>query len=294
METAGRRPSPQRHDRVGVGVRGDRLPHQRGSHQTGARKRADENGPHVVSRKAGEHRASHAPHALCPAAQSGTKTGSDQTGSVIQFSSPQPQAAQALAEELMALASEQGFVFLLAQETFRRGWDMVEQGQGEEGMAQMHRGLTAMRVTGTEPRGFVNLALLANAYGKVGQPEEGLRLLAAALARMYKTDAFVYAAGLYRLTGELLLQQSKVQDRKTNDEEAERSFQHAIEIARKQQAKSLELRAVMSLTHLWQQQGKKDEARQMLAEIYGWFTEGFDTKDLQEAKVLLAELTEGV
>src|SRR2546428_13434396 len=89
METAGRRASPQRPDRGGVGVRGDRLPHQRGSHQTGAGKRTDENGPHVVSRKAGEHRASHAPHALCPAAQSGTKTGSDQTGRVIQFSSPQ-------------------------------------------------------------------------------------------------------------------------------------------------------------------------------------------------------------
>src|SRR6266436_2518718 len=101
METAGRRPSPQRHDRVGVGVRGARLPHQRGSHQTGAGKRTDENGPHVVSRKAGEHRASHAPHALCPAAQSGTKTGSDQTGSVIQFSSPH---GEAIAEAERALA----------------------------------------------------------------------------------------------------------------------------------------------------------------------------------------------
>jgi predicted ATPase len=101
-----------------------------------------------------------------------------------------------------------------------------------------------------------------------------------------------YEAELYRLQGELTLQ-SKVQGPKSQVEaEAEECFRRAIEIARRQQAKSLELRAVMSLSWLWQQQGKKDEARQLLAEIYGWFTEGFDTKDLQGAKALLAELAE--
>ena len=112
----------------------------------------------------------------------------------------------------------------------------------------------------------------------------------------------VYEAELYRLKGELTLQ-SKIQGPKSKvtcpqpltpnpqaEAEAEACFQQAIAIARRQQAKSLELRAVMSLSRLWQQQGKKEEARQLLAEIYGWFTEGFDTTDLQEAKALLKEL----
>jgi hypothetical protein len=111
-------------------------------------------------------------------------------------------------------------------------------------------------------------------------------------------------AELYRLKGQLTLQKLSVassQSSATNPQsptpnpqtEAEACFLKAIEVARKQQAKSLELRAVISLSRLWQQQGKKAEARQMLAESYGWFTEGFDTKDLQEAKALLEELTEG-
>jgi predicted ATPase len=98
-----------------------------------------------------------------------------------------------------------------------------------------------------------------------------------------------YEAELYRLKGELTLQQSGV---RSPESEAEACFYKAVEIARKQSAKSLELRAVMSLSRLWQQQGKKAEARQLLAEIYGWFTEGFDTKDLQEARALLDELAE--
>ena len=113
-------------------------------------------------------------------------------------------------------------------------------------------------------------------------------MLGEAMALLNKTEARDDAADLYRLQGELLLQ-SKAQDPKA-EEEAEACLHKAIEIARKQQAKSLELRAVVSLSRLWQRQGKKDEARQMLAEIYGWFTEGFDTKDLQEAKALLEML----
>jgi predicted ATPase len=100
-----------------------------------------------------------------------------------------------------------------------------------------------------------------------------------------------WEAELYRRKGELWFQ-SKVQDSKFKVEEAERYFYKAIEITRKQSAKSLELRAVMSLARLWQQQGKEGEARQILADIYGWFTEGFDTADLQEAKALLEELTD--
>ncbi len=146
------------------------------------------------------------------------------------------------------------------------------------------------------------LALLAEAYGKAGQVEEGLTVLAEALAAVDKNGERMYEAELYRLKGELSLQ-SGVRSPKSEitspqhpapssqaEAEAESCFLKAVEIARQQQAKLLELRAVMSLSRLWQQQGKKAEARQMLVEIYGWFTEGFDTKDLQEAKALLEEL----
>ena len=162
------------------------------------------------------------------------------------------------------------------------------------------------------------LALLAEAYGRGGQAGEGLTVVGEALAIVDKNEERWWEAELYRLKGELTLTQSSVQSlgssvptkqkakskrqkAKITDPrppipdphaEAEACFLKAIEIACKQQAKSLELRAVMSLGRLWQQQGKKEEARQMLAEIYKWFTEGFDTKDLQEAKALLDELSE--
>jgi predicted ATPase len=120
--------------------------------------------------------------------------------------------------------------------------------------------------------------------------EERFAALAEALAIVNKNGERMVEAELYRLKGELLLQ-SLVQGPQSTVEEAEDCFHKAIDIARHQSAKSLELRAVMSLSRLWQQQGKKEEARQMLADIYGWFTEGFDTKDLQEAKALLEALT---
>jgi len=128
-------------------------------------------------------------------------------------------------------------------------------------------------------------------YADVGEIGEGLSVLAEALAAVEKGGERWYEAELYRLKGTLTLQ-SKVQSLKSKvEEEAEECFRKAIEIARRQQAKSLELRAVMSLSRLWQQQGKKEEARQRLAEIYGWFTEGFDTVDLKEARTLLEELS---
>ncbi len=140
------------------------------------------------------------------------------------------------------------------------------------------------------------LALLAEAYGKGGQAEEGLSALSEALAVVDKTGERYYEAELYRLKGELTLKSevktSQNKSQASLESEAEECFLKAIEIARRQQAKSWELRAVISLARLWQQQGKKAEARQMLAEIYGWFTEGFDTADLQEAKALLDELAQ--
>jgi predicted ATPase len=169
-----------------------------------------------------------------------------------------------------------------------QGWALAEQGQVKESIAQMQQGLAALRAMGTAVNRAGDLALLAEAYGKAGLTEEGLSVLAEALDLVQKTGGRSEAE-LYRLKGQLTLQ-SKVSSPKSQVEEAEACFCKAIEIARRQQAKSLELRAVMSLSRLWQQQGKKDKARQMLAEIYSWFTEGFDTKDLQEAKALLKEL----
>jgi hypothetical protein len=141
-----------------------------------------------------------------------------------------------------------------------------------------------------------HLPILAAAYAKVGRVEEGLGVLAETLALVDKTGMREGEAGLYRLKGELSLQSKQVetsQDKskvKTNPEaEAEECFYKAIEVACRQSAKSLELRAVMSLSRLWQRQGTKEEARQLLAEIYNWFTEGFDTPDLQEVKALLEE-----
>ena len=211
------------------------------------------------------------------------------------------QAGQELAESAITLCTEQGFSLNLAWGTMLRGWALAEQGQGEEGIAQIRQGLAAWKATGTEILRPYYLALLAEVHGKAGQTEEGLSALAEALECVHKTGERNSEAEMYRLKGTLTLQ-SKVQSPKSKVEEssesdvrspeseAEACFHKAIEIARRQQAKSLELRAVMSLARLWQQQGKQDEAHRMLVEIYSWFTEGFDTADLQEAKALLQEL----
>ncbi len=221
------------------------------------------------------------------------------------------QATQERAEAAITLCTEQGFPFYLALGTILGGWALAEQGQGEKGIVQIRQGLVAYQATGAEAHRTYLLSLLAEAYWKMEQTEEGLNVLAEALALVQKTGERYYEAELYRLKGTLTLQsktslgqvsgKSQASQNKSEDTnpqhptpstqaEAEACFHKAIEIARKQQAKSLELRAVMSLSRLWQQQGKKKEAHEMLVEIYGWFTEGFDTKDLQEAKALLEEL----
>jgi len=203
------------------------------------------------------------------------------------------QAAQERAKAAITLSAEQGFPYWLARGTILRGWALAEQGQREEGIAQMRQGLTAYRATGSEVYRTSYLALLAEAHGKTGQAEEGLNVLAEALAAVDRTGERFYEAELYRLKGELTLAQSSVQGLASSvQKKAKECFHKAIDIARQQSAKSLELRAVMSLARLWQQQGKREEARQMLAEIYGWFSEGFNTADLKQAKALLEELIE--
>jgi predicted ATPase len=228
------------------------------------------------------------------------------------------QAFEELAETVLVLSSEQGFAQALAEGPILHGWALVEHGQAEEGITQIHQGLAAHRAGGIQLMMPYFFALLAEAYGKVGQAEEGLTALAEALAAVDNTGQRFYEAELYRLKGELSLQLRQVktsQDRSearragsahhnvsireagtvgrahpTREDEAEECLWKAIKIARRQQAKSLELRAVVSLSRLWQKQGKGRKARKLLTEICDWFTEGFATADLQEAKALLGAL----
>ncbi|MGE0827251.1 MAG: hypothetical protein AB7G75_26290 [Candidatus Binatia bacterium] len=197
--------------------------------------------------------------------------------------------AQKGAETLIVIANDRGFSYWVALGTSYRGWALAEQGQTEDGTQQIQQGMAAAWTIGMELLRPHFLALLAETNGKTGQVEEGLTALAEALGLVDKTGERFYEAELYRLKGELTLQ-SSVQSLESRVKEAERCFLQAIEIAQKQQAKSLELRATTSLARLWQQQSKTAEAREKLAAIYNWFTEGFDTKDLQEAKALLEEL----
>jgi len=195
------------------------------------------------------------------------------------------QAAQERAEAMLSLAAAHGFPFFTAFGAMLRGWALAHQRQAHEGIEHIRQGLAAMQVTGIEIARLYFLALLAEAYGTIGQPVPGLEVLAEALPRVDTTRDRWYEPELHRLKGALLLQQSA-----DHHAAAQGCFLRALEVACAQQAKSLELRAAMSLSRLWQQQGKRTEAYELLAPVYAWFTEGFETADLQEAKALLEEL----
>jgi predicted ATPase/DNA-binding winged helix-turn-helix (wHTH) protein len=196
------------------------------------------------------------------------------------------QETQARAEAAITLATEQAFPLWTAQGMLLRGWALAAQGQHDEALAQMHQGLAAYEATGAVVGRPCFLALLAEVYGKGGRPAEGLPRIAEALELVETTAEGFWEAELHRLRGELLLAGSPDQTGA-----AEACFHHALNVARHQHAKSLELRAAMSLGRLWYQQGKRTEARDLLAPVYSWFTEGFDTTNLREAQALLEELT---
>jgi DNA-binding winged helix-turn-helix (wHTH) protein/predicted ATPase len=223
-------------------------------------------------------------------------------------------AVQRYAATALRLATEHGFAGMAEVGRILSGWALAESSKGEEGVAQIRQSLTAFQANGGAAFRAYYLALLAEACSKAGQVEEGLTVVTEALAVVARTGGRYYEAELYRLKGTLTLQSRQVENKsKTSrgqvkdksqvanpqppapnsqaEAEAEACFLKAIDIAHRQSAKSLELRAVMSLSRLWQQQGKKKQAHKMLAEIYNWFTEGFDTADLQEAKALLEELS---
>jgi class 3 adenylate cyclase/predicted ATPase len=189
------------------------------------------------------------------------------------------------AEAAVALATAQGFSQWTPWGTSMRGWALAMQGQGEAGMAQVRQGITAYRATGAALHVPYFCTVLADVCDHLGYPTDGLQALAEAQTLVEQQEERWWEAEVCRLRGVLLLRQTG-----TSQAEAETWLQRALDVARRQEAKSLELRAAMSLARLWQQQGKRTEAYELLVPIYGWFTEGFDTADLQEAKALLAEL----
>jgi class 3 adenylate cyclase/predicted ATPase len=198
----------------------------------------------------------------------------------------------------ITIATEQGLSFYWGILSAVHGWALSRQGNIEEGLAQAEQGLTLYKENVGEHIVPYLLALLAEAQSIAGRSQEAAQTLTDALTLAEKNGEHFYDAELYRLKGELTLQQGcKGQSAECKvpspqpEAEAEACFHKAVATARQQQAKSLELRASVSLARLWHQQGKRQEAHDLLADIYGWFTEGFDTQDLQEAKQLLAAFT---
>jgi class 3 adenylate cyclase/predicted ATPase len=216
----------------------------------------------------------------------------------------EPRTMQDRARALIALAHEQGLPFWATQGPIHLGWALAAQGHYDKGIAHMRQGLAEQRAMGVRLAEPLNLAVLAEGYQKAGQIEAGFAAVTEAIETLKITGERVCEAELYRLYGELLRRIGETANRGIGEDfpvsvsphlrfpvsSPEDAFLRAIEVARQQQAKSLELRAVMSLSRLWQRQGRKEEARQKLAEIYGWFTEGFTTADLRAARKLLEEL----
>jgi predicted ATPase len=191
-------------------------------------------------------------------------------------------AVHAQAEATVTLSTEQGFTLWAAWGTSLRGWALALRGQGEEGRAQVRQGIAAVRATGTALLIPYFCTVLADVCDHLGHTEDGLRVLAEAHTLAEQHEDRWWEAEICRLRGVLLLRQPG-----TPQAEAETWLQRALDISRRQEAKSLELRAAMSLSRLWQQQGKRQEAHDLLSDVYAWFTEGFDTPDLQDAKALL-------
>ena len=195
-------------------------------------------------------------------------------------------AARQRAEAAMEMSAEQGTPWFLAYGTVLRGWARAALNQGEDSIAEIQQGIAAYRATGSQTWLPFFLALQAETYAWFERIDDGLASVAEGLAIADKTEERCWQAELIRIKGNLLLAASS-----NSPGEVESCFLRALDTARREQAKSWELRAATSLSRLWRSQGKKAEARQLLAETYGWFTEGFDTPDLRDAKALLDELT---
>jgi predicted ATPase len=191
------------------------------------------------------------------------------------------------AEAAITPSTEQGFPLWVALGTIFHGWALAMQGQGEVGLAQIRQGISAWRALGAALFIPCFCTVLADVCDHLGHTADGLQALAEAYTMVEQQEERWWEAEVHRLRGVLLLRQSMLQQ-----VEAEAWLQRALDVARRQEAKVLELRAAMSLSRLWLRQGKRTEARALLAPVYGWFTEGFDTADLQEAKALLDDLAQ--
>jgi predicted ATPase len=212
----------------------------------------------------------------------------EHTGAQFYLLYREPLAAREWADAVSSHTAAYGFPFLFDTAQFVRGWALAQEGEGEEGIEQMQQAIAVYRSRNGELSMPRRLAFLAEAYGRLGQVEAGLQLLAEADALIDKYGERSYWAEVHRLKGELLQQ---MRDGRPHSEESpEVCFLKALDIARAQQAKIFELRAAMSLSRLWQRQDKSEAARELLAQTYAGFTEGFNSPDLQEAQALLAEL----
>jgi len=187
---------------------------------------------------------------------------------------------------LVQLSVESGIVLFRAWARFLQGWLVSKVGKPEEGIEQMQQGRSAIQACGSQLSIPTVLGSLAEAFGETGRIDEGLGLISEAIEQVARSDERVLEAELHRIKGELLLRQGA-----SAADDAEACFERAIEAARRQEAKSWELRATTSLAELWREQGKRDEARQRLAEVFGWFTEGSDGRDHRKAKSLLDALS---
>lgn len=187
------------------------------------------------------------------------------------------------AEQLIALSDEMDFDSWMITGKYHAGEALAMMGEPHEGLSAMHDAVAVWQSLGVRCYSTGVLAGLSRAQGEAGRTEAALTTLAEALALLNETEERFYEAEIHRLRGKLLLHQGRAA-------EAEASLQKAIDVARRQQARSWELRATMSLCRLWEKQGRIGEARDRLAEIYAWFTEGFDTPDLVEARSLLEAL----
>ena len=196
----------------------------------------------------------------------------------------EPRAALQRAEAAMEIGSEQRNAFYLELGRVVRGWALAMQNQGQEGIAELQDGAAAFQDTGARLFLPYLFALQAETLGRAGRNDEGLAAASEALTLVNDTEQRCWEAELHRIKGNLSLGASP------DDTEAEICYHQALEVARRQQAKSWELRAATSLAGLWRDQGKPEAARELLAPIYDWFTEGFETADLKEAKALIDDL----
>ena len=194
-------------------------------------------------------------------------------------------AASAHVDELIALADERGAPYWKALGNAALGWVFALTGNASDGIRTITSGITSLRSTGATLYEPQRLQYLAMAYAELGQLNDAWRCIDDAIETIERSKEKWGEAEVHRIAGEIALKSPEPDAAK-----AEAYFDRALAVARRQQTKSWELRAAMSMARLWRDQGKRNEARDLLAPVYGWFTEGFDTRDLKEAKALLDEL----